>query len=149
MTEEGRVFARADARAASLEDLRAAGLLPQQRSLARALLVSRGDPRRYPLGLWMWGINRLTGLVVLLYIVVHVLTLLFADGFYKTGFFGGVIVLTVGAVAFHAVNGTRLVLGDLGVLTSLRQHRLASYVVVVLAVLAMVGTLARVARGLP
>jgi succinate dehydrogenase / fumarate reductase cytochrome b subunit len=98
------------------------GLVPGRWSWAAAFTRSKGDPRRYGPGLWAWVLHRLTGLLLGLYLVLHLWTL----GFVLAGsdslnsvlaylnqpifhFFD--LVLFTGFL-YHGLNGVRITLID-------------------------------------
>ncbi len=107
----------------SLDDLREMGLVPRRWSWAEAFTRSKGDPQKYGVGLWAWVLHRVTGLLLGLYLVLHLWTL----GFVLAGSeaLNGILAylnrpifhlfdLTLFAgFLYHGLNGLRITLVDL------------------------------------
>ncbi|MGH7773647.1 MAG: succinate dehydrogenase, cytochrome b556 subunit [Candidatus Binatia bacterium] len=107
----------------SLNDLKRMGLVPRRWSWAEAFTRSKGDPRHYGVGLWAWVLHRVTGLLLGLYLVLHLWTLGFVlagsealNGilaylsrpifhFFDLALFAGFL--------YHGLNGFRITLVDL------------------------------------
>jgi succinate dehydrogenase / fumarate reductase, cytochrome b subunit len=107
----------------SLDDLRRMGLAPRRWSWAAAFTRSKGDPRRYGPGLWAWILHRVTGLLLGLYLVLHLWTL----GFVLAGsdalnsvlaylnrpIFHLFDLILFAGFLYHGLNGVRITLVDL------------------------------------
>lgn len=73
-------------------------------------------------GMWSWVLHRITGISIFFFLLVHVLDTALIRvspeaynaviGTYKTPIMGLGEVALVGAIAFHALNGLRLILVD-------------------------------------
>ena len=73
-------------------------------------------------GMWSWVAHRISGMLLFLFLVVHVLDTALVRvspeayneviGHYKTVVFGLGEIGLVGAVLFHALNGVRVILVD-------------------------------------
>ena len=82
-------------------------------------------------GMWAWMLFRISGLVLVFYLFVHVwvisqgragaesLNKLFE--FFDKPLLGFLDLMLVSAVLYHALNGVRIVLMDLGI--GIRQHK--------------------------
>ena len=107
----------------TLDDLRQRGLVPHRWSWVEAFTRSKGHPRLYGVGLWAWVLHRVTGLLIGLYLVLHLWTL----GFVLAGSeaLNGILahlnrpifhlydlVLFAGFL-YHGLNGLRVTLIDL------------------------------------
>ena len=114
--------------------------------------VQSGTLYRGREGMWSWVAHRISGMLIFLFLLVHVLDTALVRvspeayneviGHYKTVVFGLGEIGLVGAVLFHALNGLRLILVDFWSQGPGRQ-RLLFYGVVVLWVLLMAGFLPR------
>lgn len=121
----------------SLDELRKVGLVPRPWSWAEAFARSKGPPRYYGPGFWAWLLHRVTGLLLGLYLIMHLWVL----GFVLAGseafnailanlnrpifhFFD--LALLAGFV-YHGLNGLRVTLVDL---MDLDQRRLFWAVIV-------------------
>ena len=103
-------------------------------------------------GMWSWVAHRISGMLIFLFLLVHVLDTALVRvspeayneviGHYKTVVFGLGEVGLVGAVLFHALNGVRLILVDFWSQGTKRQRSLFWGVVIVWVVL-MAGFLPR------
>ena len=107
----------------SLDDLRRMGQVPRRWSWAAAFTRSKGDPRRYGPGLWAWVLHRVTGLLLGLYLVLHLWTL----GFVLAGsdalnsilaylnrpVFHLFDLMLFAGFLYHGLNGLRITLVDL------------------------------------
>lgn len=148
---EGRTFAAPGTDAGpTLDELRDAGSgLPSRSAAERYLLRTRGRTSEYEPAMWAFALNRLTGVLLLVYLIFHILALLFVAGVYETSAPGHWVVLVVdvaavGAVTYHGLNGLRLVLGDLGLLARRRQHVRFIWLTAALALFATIGAIVRV-----
>ncbi len=73
-------------------------------------------------GMWSWVLHRITGVAIFFFLLVHVLDTALIRvspeaydaviGTYKTPIMGLGEVALVGAIAFHALNGLRIILID-------------------------------------
>ena len=73
-------------------------------------------------GMWSWVLHRITGIAIFFFLLVHVLDTALIRvspeaynaviGTYKTPLMGLGEVALVGAIAFHALNGLRIILVD-------------------------------------
>jgi succinate dehydrogenase / fumarate reductase cytochrome b subunit len=107
----------------SLDDLRRMGQAPRRWSWAAAFTRSKGDPRLYGPGLWAWILHRVTGLLLGLYLVLHLWTL----GFVLAGsdalnsilaylnrpIFHLLDLILFAGFLYHGLNGVRITLVDL------------------------------------
>jgi succinate dehydrogenase / fumarate reductase cytochrome b subunit len=98
------------------------------------------------LGMWAWLLFRVSGLVVVAYLMVHIIVISLArvtgadslDASFKLfdhPLFVLLDLLLVWAVLFHAFSGVRVVLMDLGV--GIRHHKAVFVMVMVLAVVSL------------
>ena len=102
-------------------------------------------------GMWAWLLHRISGLVILGYLFAHIWTISHAqqgaarfDRLFRTlesPLFVVLDLLLLGAVLYHAFNGIRVLLFDLGV--GIRRHK-ALFAGLILAGLAVVGWFAYV-----
>jgi succinate dehydrogenase / fumarate reductase cytochrome b subunit len=107
----------------SLDDLRRMGLVPRRSSWAAAFTRSQGDPRRYGPGLWAWVLHRVTGLLLGLYLVLHLWTLSFvlagSDAvnsvlaYLNRPIFHLFDLTLFAGFLYHGLNGLRITLVDL------------------------------------
>jgi len=108
------------------------------------------NPRNMRLGMYAWLIQRLSGLYLVFFLLTHVIAIAQANFGITTGsiaemfdvlrnpFWAGgstsvaldLIVLVI--VAFHGLNGIRIVLLDLGI--GIRKHRLAFWITMAIAI---------------
>ena len=97
-------------------------------------------------GMWAWVLFRISGLVLLAYLFVHVWvisqgrvngpkTLNDLFEFFDKPFLVFLDLMLVAAVLYHALNGVRIVLMDLGV--GIRQHKIVFWVCMVVAAAAL------------
>lgn len=128
----------------SLDDLRKMGLVARRWSWAEAFTRSKGHPRQYGVGLWAWVLHRLTGLLLGLYLVLHLWTLGFVlagsealNGilaylnrpifhFFDLALFAGIL--------YHGLNGVRVTLVDL---MDVDHRRLFWIVIILTAVISL------------
>ncbi len=111
------------------------------------------NPKNMRLGVWAWLIQRVSGVALVLFVVAHVLAIsqanmaltgpLFTmfDGlrnpFWSVSTPALVIdLLMLGIIAFHGMNGIRIVLFDLGVGVGLRSHKVIFWIVVAAGIVA-------------
>jgi len=120
--------------------------------IARELSDKSSDlnPRNMRLGMYAWLIQRLSGLYLVLYLLTHITAIAQANLGITTGlqaqvfdvirnpFYAGgstaVIfdVLGLGIIAFHGLNGVRIVFLDLGF--GIRRHRVVFWLSMVIAI---------------
>jgi len=111
------------------------------------------NPRNMRLGIWAWLIQRISGVALVLFVVAHVLAISQAN-FGLTGplftMFDGlrnpfwsvnrtvliIDLLMLGIIAFHGMNGIRVVLFDIGVGVGLRSQKIVFYVLIAIGVVA-------------
>lgn len=96
-------------------------------------------------GMWSWVAHRISGMLLFLFLVVHVLDTALVRvspeayneiiGHYKTVVFGLGEIGLVGAVVFHALNGIRVILVDFWSQGPKRQRSLFWGVIILWAVL--------------
>ena len=114
--------------------------------------VPRGTLYRGNEGMWSWVLHRITGVAIFFFLLVHVLDTALIRvspeaydavmSSYKNPLMGVGEVVLVGAVAYHAYNGLRIILVDFWSQGTKRQRGLFWGVVVVWVVL-MAGFLPR------
>ena len=108
--------------------------------------VPRGTLYRGNEGMWSWVLHRITGVAIFFFLLVHVLdtSLIRVSpeaydiviGAYKNPLMGIGEVALVGAIAYHAYNGLRIILVDFwGVGT--RHQKAMFYIVIALSVVVM------------
>jgi succinate dehydrogenase / fumarate reductase cytochrome b subunit len=107
----------------SLDDLRRLGQVPRRWPWAAAFTRSKGDPRRYGPGLWAWVLHRVTGLLLGLYLVLHLWTLSFvlagSDAlnsilaYLNQSVFHFFDLILFAGFLYHGLNGLRITLIDL------------------------------------
>ena len=110
------------------------------------------NPRNMRLGMYAWIIQRFSGLFLVFFVLTHITAIAQANfgitsgpqgrifdvlrnPFYVGGL-GAVIfdLLALGVIAFHGLNGVRIVLLDLGF--GVRKHRLGFWVTMIVAIAA-------------
>jgi succinate dehydrogenase / fumarate reductase, cytochrome b subunit len=121
-----------------------------------ARLFGRGgdlNPRNMRLGVWAWLIQRISGLVLVVFVVAHVVAISQASFVTKGPFFTildglrnpfwyvdrtalTVDLLMLGIIAFHGMNGIRIVLFDTGIGVGLRSHKIIFWILIAAAVVA-------------
>jgi succinate dehydrogenase / fumarate reductase cytochrome b subunit len=124
------------------------------RRLAR--LFGRGgdlNPRNMRLGIWAWLIQRASGIVLVAFVVAHAVAISQAsfalrgpliamlDGlrnpfYYVDRTFLFIDIVMLGIIAFHGMNGIRIVLFDTGIGVGLRSHKVIFWILIAVAVLA-------------
>jgi succinate dehydrogenase / fumarate reductase cytochrome b subunit len=121
-----------------------------------ARLFGRGgdlNPRNMRLGIWAWLVQRISGIALVLFVVAHVVAISQAN-FALTGplftMFDGlrnpfwsvdtaallIDLLMLGIIAFHGMNGIRIVLFDVGLGVGLRSHKVIFWILMATAVVA-------------
>jgi len=124
-------------------------------SRATRKLLGRGsvwNPRNMRLGMYAWLIQRFSGVLLVFFVLTHITAIAQAslgvtsgaqsrmfDMFRNPFYFGGsgaVIfdLLVLGLIAFHGLNGIRIVFMDFGV--GVRKHRLSFWVTMIVAIAA-------------
>lgn len=121
-----------------------------------ARLFGRGgdlNPRNMRLGIWAWLIQRISGIALVLFVVAHVVAISQAsfalkgplvtilDGlrnpfWYVDRTFLAIDLLMLGIIAFHGMNGIRIVLFDTGIGVGLRSHKVIFWTLIAIGVLA-------------
>ena len=119
-----------------------------------ARLFGRGgdlNPRNMRLGIWAWLIQRVSGIVLVVFVVGHVVAISQAsfalrgplvtmlDGlrtpfYYVDRTFLAIDLIMLGIIAFHGMNGIRIVLFDTGVGVGLRSHKVIFWILIAVAV---------------
>lgn len=99
-------------------------------------------------GMWSWVLHRITGVAIYFFLLVHVLDTALIRvspeaynaviGTYKNPVMGIGEVALVGAVAFHALNGLRIILIDYWS-KGVKYQRAMFWIVIVLWVILMIG----------
>lgn len=125
---------------------------PPPRSSGRGSKKGLGTLYRGTEGMWSWVLHRVTGMLLFLFLLVHVLDTALVRvspevyneviGTYKTPIMGLGEVGLVAAVLFHAFNGIRIILVDFTA-KGPRYQRVMLWVVVGLTVAALAGFLPR------
>jgi len=110
-------------------------------------------PRNIRLGMWAWLIQRVSGVVLVLFVVAHVIAIsqaslaltgplfIMLDGlrnpFWSVDrFVLAIDLVMLGLIAFHGTNGIRIVLFDVGVGVGLRSHKVIFWIMVLVGVVA-------------
>jgi succinate dehydrogenase / fumarate reductase cytochrome b subunit len=105
------------------------------------------------LGVWAWLIQRISGLVLVVFVVVHVVAISQASLVTKGPFLSildglrnpfwyvdrtalAIDLLMLGIIAFHGMNGIRIVLFDTGIGVGLRSHKVIFWMLIATAVVA-------------
>ena len=119
-----------------------------------ARLFGRGgdlNPRNMRLGVWAWLIQRISGLVLVVFVVLHVVAISQAslvtkgpflsilDGLRNPFWYVDRTALTVdllmlSIIAFHGMNGIRIILFDTGIGVGLRSHKIIFWILIAAAV---------------
>ncbi|MFQ5341491.1 MAG: succinate dehydrogenase, cytochrome b556 subunit, partial [Anaerolineae bacterium] len=104
------------------------------------------DTRRRDLGMWAFALNRATGLLLVIYLLVHLAVLSqLATGpasygrfisLMKSPFFLAFDVVLIAVLLYHALNGLRVTLVMLGI--GISQHRLMFWAAMVVSLLALI-----------
>jgi len=120
--------------------------------ITRKLLDESSDlnPRNMRLGMYAWLIQRLSGLYLVFFLLAHITAISQASFGVTTGFqaqmfdvlrnpfyLGGSLsvvfdLIALGIIAFHGLNGVRIVFLDLGF--GVRKHRLGFWIVMIIAI---------------
>ncbi|MGA8905479.1 MAG: hypothetical protein WB661_10790 [Candidatus Bathyarchaeia archaeon] len=108
------------------------------------------NPRNMRLGMYAWVIQRVSGLYLVFFLLTHIMAIAQANFGITSGsmaemfdvlrnpfWTGGSTtvafdLIILGIVAFHGLNGVRIVLLDLGI--GVRKHRLSFWVTMVIAI---------------
>ncbi len=111
------------------------------------------NPRNVRLGVWAWLIQRISGVAMVLFVAAHVIAIsqanlaltgpLFTmlDGL-RNPFWAvdrtvlAIDLLMLGIIAFHGMNGIRIVLFDVGVGVGLRSQKVVFWIMIAVGVLA-------------
>jgi succinate dehydrogenase / fumarate reductase cytochrome b subunit len=121
-------------------------------SKTRWLLDRSSDlnPRNVRLGMYAWVIQRLSGIYLVIFLLTHITAIAQANFGITKGFqveifdvlrnpfwYGGSTaaifdLIALGIVAFHGLNGIRIVFLDLGL--GVRRHRLSFWVTMLVAI---------------
>src|SRR4030042_6611087 len=121
-----------------------------------ARLFGRGGDlnlRNMRLGMWAWLIQRVSGIVLVVFVVLHVVAISQAsfalrgtlvtmlDGlrnpfYYVDNTFLALDLIMLGIIAFHGMNGIRIVLFDTGIGVGLRSHKVIFWILVAVAIVA-------------
>lgn len=128
------------------------GVDQEMASLRRKLLSRSSDlnPRNMRLGMYAWLIQRISGIYLVLFLLTHITAIAQAtlgitrgvqaeifDVLRNPFYYGGsetvaFDLVALGIVAFHGLNGVRIVFLDLGF--GVRKHRLGFWIAMVLAI---------------
>jgi succinate dehydrogenase / fumarate reductase cytochrome b subunit len=102
--------------------------------------------------MWSWVLHRITGVAIFFFLLVHILDTALIRvspeaynaviGTYQTPIMGLGEVALVGAIAYHAYNGLRIVLIDFWSKGS-KYQKVMFYVVIALWVITMIGFVPR------
>jgi succinate dehydrogenase / fumarate reductase cytochrome b subunit len=109
-----------------------------------ALLFGRGgdlNPRNIRLGVWAWLIQRISGIALVIFVVAHVVAISQASlvrnpFWYVNRTALAVDLLMLGIIAFHGMNGIRIVLFDTGIGVGLRSHKVIFWILIATGVVA-------------
>jgi succinate dehydrogenase / fumarate reductase cytochrome b subunit len=121
-----------------------------------ARLFGRGgdlNPRNMRLGMWAWLIQRVSGIILVVFVVMHVVAIsqasfalkgpliMILDGlrnpfYYVDRTFLSIDLIILGIIAFHGMNGIRIVLFDTGIGVGLRSHKVIFWILVAVAIVA-------------
>lgn len=103
-------------------------------------------------GMWSWVLHRVTGMLLFLFLLVHVLDTALVRvspevyneviGTYKTPIMGLGEIGLVAAVVFHAFNGVRIILVDF-MATGPKRQRVMFWIVMGLTILLLAGFIPR------
>jgi succinate dehydrogenase / fumarate reductase cytochrome b subunit len=124
---------------------------PGFRRIVHKLLDRSSDlnPRNMRLGMYAWLIQRLSGLYLVIFVLTHIAAIAQANLVIIKGFQAEVFdalrnpfwangpltlifdLATLGIIAFHGMNGIRIVFLDLGL--GVQQHRTAFWITMVVA----------------
>src|SRR3990172_4099270 len=83
-------------------------------------------PRRYKMGMWVWIIHRVTGVLIVLYAIAHLWVVSNARGdggdrfdriieLFNKPYVKALELVLLAAILYHAINGLRIFLFDLGI----------------------------------
>lgn len=121
-----------------------------------ARLFGRGgdlNPRNLRLGVWAWLIQRISGFILVLFVIAHVIAISQANlaltGPWFTMFNGlrnpfwavdrtvlVIDLLMLGMIAFHGMNGIRIVMFDIGLGVGLRSHKVIFWSLIAIGIVA-------------
>lgn len=103
-------------------------------------------------GMWSWVLHRITGMLIFLFLLVHVLDTALVRvspevynevmGTYKTPIMGLGEIGLVAAIIFHAFNGVRIILIDF-MATGPKRQRMMFWIVMGLTILLLAGFIPR------
>ena len=112
----------------------------------------RGTLYRGREGMWSWVLHRITGVAIFFFLLVHILDTALIRvspeaydaviGTYKNPIMGLGEVALVGAIAYHAFNGLRIILVDFWSWAT-RNQKVLFYIVIALWVLTMLAFVPR------
>lgn len=117
--------------------------MDEQRSFTKLNRHTDVWPLNYRLGMWAWLGQRITGLALVGYLFAHIFVIsssVWREGggsfdqvlaYLQSPLFIALDLLLVAAVAFHALNGVRILLADVGI--GVRQHKISFWVLMVFA----------------
>ena len=121
-----------------------------------ARLLGRGgdlNPRNMRLGVWAWLIQRISGLALVIFVIAHVVAISQANlaltgplftmlNGLRNPFWAvdktvlAIDLLMLGIIAFHGMNGIRIVMFDVGVGVGLRSHKVIFWSLIALGIVA-------------
>jgi len=121
-----------------------------------ARLLGRGgdlNPRNMRLGIWAWLIQRVSGIALVVFVVAHVVAISQASLAPRGPLFVmldvlrnpfwyvdrtalAIDLLMLGTIAFHGMNGIRIVLFDTGIGVGLRSHKVIFWILVAIGIVA-------------
>jgi succinate dehydrogenase / fumarate reductase cytochrome b subunit len=119
-----------------------------------ARLFGRGgdlNPRNMRLGIWAWLLQRISGIALVVFVVAHVVAISQASFALKGPLFSmldglrnpfwyvdrsalAIDLLMLGIIAFHGMNGIRIVLFDTGIGVGLRSHKVIFWILIAMGV---------------
>jgi len=119
-----------------------------------AQILGRGgelNPRNMRLGIWAWLIQRISGLALVVFVVAHVVAISQANFALRGPLFTmldglrnpfwsvdrtvlAIDLVMLGIIAFHGMNGIRIVLFDMGIGVGLRSHKVIFWILVAIGV---------------
>jgi succinate dehydrogenase / fumarate reductase, cytochrome b subunit len=114
--------------------------------IATQTAATVGEVRRNPyVGMWSFALHRITGVVLALYMIPHILVI---GGLGDPGGMTQRVravsnpiaeALLLAAIAFHSTNGIRLVLADFGAVSRVHKGLLAALMVLAAAIVVVGG----------
>lgn len=117
--------------------------MDEQRSFAKLSRHTDVWPLNYRLGMWAWLGQRITGLALVVYLFAHIIVIssaVWREGggsfnqvlaYLQSPLFIAIDLLLVAAVMFHALNGIRILLADVGI--GVRRHKISFWALMILA----------------